>query len=64
MEEYKGKYDDLIKRSFEISFYKKDNYNHFIKKTKILYYVSLKKGKDEFNFLSRSFFGISSMQCL
>ena len=61
MEEFKEKYEDLLKRGYDISFYEKDNFNHFIKRQEKIYYVSFKKnGKELFHFPSR----ISSKEAL
>jgi hypothetical protein len=40
MEDFKEKYDELIKRGYEISFYEKDNFNIFTKVQEKIYYVS------------------------
>ena len=54
MSDFNEKYDDLIKKGYEISFYENENYNLFTQKPEIVYYVSIKKnGNELFHFPSR-----------
>ena len=54
MEEFEEKYNDLLKRGYDISFYDEDNFNIFTKVQEKIYYVSFKKnGKEFFRFPSR-----------
>ena len=54
MEDFKVKYDDLLNRGYDISFYENENYNLFSKTLEKVYYVSIKKdGKELFHFPSR-----------
>ena len=55
MEDFETKFEDLIKRGYEISFSAKDNYNQFAKVQEKIYYASFKKnGKELFHFPSRT----------
>ena len=54
MEDFEEKYEDLIKRGYQISFASKIDYNPFTKKDETTFYVELhKKGKDLFRFPSK-----------
>ena len=54
MEDFNVKYDDLINRGYDISFYENENYNLFTKNPEKIYYVSIKKnGSELFHFPSR-----------
>ena len=54
MEEFDAKFNDLINRGYEISFYEDENYNLFTQKPETVYYVLIKKdGDDLFRFPSR-----------
>jgi hypothetical protein len=55
MEEFDTKFNDLINRGYEISFYEDENYNLFTQKPETVYYVLIKKnGNDLFRFPSRT----------
>ena len=43
MEEFNAKYEELIKKGYEISFSEKDNFNQFAKVHEKIYYASFKK---------------------
>ena len=59
MEDFKEKFEDLLKRGYDISFHAEDNNNQFTKNQEKIYYVSIKKnGKEFFRFPSR----ISSLE--
>ncbi len=54
MEDFKEKYDDLLKRGYDIGFYENENYNLFTKTLEKVYYVSIQKdGRELFHFPSR-----------
>ena len=54
MEEFDAKFNDLINRGYDISFYEDENYNLFTQKPETVYYVLIKKdGDDLFRFPSR-----------
>ncbi len=54
MEDFDAKFNDLINRGYDISFYEDENYNLFTQKPETVYYVLIKKdGDDLFRFLSR-----------
>ena len=54
MEDFEAKFNDLINRGYDISFYEDENYNLFTQNPEIVYYVLVKKdGDDLFRFPSR-----------
>ncbi|MGA9295411.1 MAG: hypothetical protein WBV81_22665 [Ignavibacteriaceae bacterium] len=54
MEEFEVKYEDLIKRGYEIRFSETNDYNQFTKVHNKIHYASLKKnGRKLFQFPSR-----------
>jgi len=54
MDEFNTKYEDLINRGYEISFYENENYNLFTQNPEKVYYVSIQKaGYELFHFPSR-----------
>ena len=54
MEDFEAKFNDLINRGYDISFYEDENYNLFTQNPEKIYYVSIKKDGDElFRFPSR-----------
>jgi hypothetical protein len=54
MEDFNEKYNDLLNRGYEISFYENENYNLFTQNPETVYYVSIKKeGTELFHFPSR-----------
>ena len=61
MEDFEAKFNDLINRGYDISFYEDENYNLFTQNPEKVYYALIKKdGEDLFRFPSR----ISSEQAL
>jgi hypothetical protein len=54
MEDFQAKYDDLLNRGYDISFYENENYNLFTQNLEKVFYVSIKKdGSELFHFPSR-----------
>ena len=54
MEDFDAKFNDLINRGYDISFYEDENYNLFTQNPETVYYVMVKKDGDElFRFPSR-----------
>ena len=54
MDDFEAKFNDLINRGYDISFYEDENYNLFTQNPEKVYHVLIKKeGKDLFRFPSR-----------
>jgi len=54
MDDFNEKFEDLINRGYEISFYENENFNLFTQKPEKVYYVSIQRaGLELFHFPSR-----------